>query len=252
MEEIITVNDQQYKLESSAPLTQTQRNDVIKKLSIQTGCKSCNGSNNMVSLASNCTGRTTAVFGDIINLKARGTGGIAPYTAYFTKTGGSGSIVPTSVPNLAENVDGSATYTVLAADAGTTISFNAYVIDNCSTPMTSTANTPCPVTVAALPVLTTITVSGCPTSITNNGTCQLTATCTDQFGAAINCGTITWTSSAPTVASVSTTGLVTGHLVATNTNVTITATGASGTPGTKIITVTPVPCNTPSCGFTIT
>ncbi len=252
MEEIITINGEQLRLETSAPLTQEQRNYVIRQISAQkTGCTSCGGNNNkIVSLAATCT-RTTAIVEDVINLKARGTGGTAPYTAYFRKTGGNGSITPTSVSNLAENVDGSATYTVVAADAGTSITFAGYVVDSCAAGSITSESFSCPVTVQAAPVLTTITVAGCTSSISNNGTCQLTTTCTDQFGAAISCGTITWSSSNAAVASVSTTGLVTGYVVTSNTNVTITATGASGTPGTKVITVTPVSCTTPTCGFTI-
>lgn len=67
--------------------------------------------------------------GDTVYLTATGSGGIAPYTAIFTKSGGTGTITGTG-PLTAQ-------YIVQPGDAGTTITFYARVTDSCSTPQTS-------------------------------------------------------------------------------------------------------------------
>lgn len=64
----------------------------------------------------------------------------------------------------------------------------------------------------ATPVLTSIAISAPATSVSASppvaGTIQLSASPKDQFGSAIN-ASITWSSSAPTIADVSASGLVT-------------------------------------------
>ena len=83
------------------------------------------------------------------------------------------------------------------------------------------------------PVLTSITISG-SNSTTVGGTLQLTASPKDQTGAAINAA-VTWTTSSAFVATVSSTGLVTGVAAG---QATITATSGSVTSAPTIITVT--------------
>ncbi len=90
-------------------------------------------------------------------------------------------------------------------------------------------------TVTPAPTLTTVNVTSALSSITYGQTTTATASGVDQFNAAIATGTITWSSSAPTIASVNaTTGVIKG--VAAGTAV-ITGT-ASGKSGTRSITVT--------------
>ena len=92
------------------------------------------------------------------------------------------------------------------------------------------------ITVTAAPIpVTSITVSPAATSIEAGTTDTLTATV-----APANATTpgVTWTSSDPTVATVDTTGLVTG-ITAGTVVITATATDGSGVTGTAHVTVTP-------------
>jgi hypothetical protein len=79
---------------------------------------------------------------------------------------------------------------------------------------------------------TTVTVTPATATIEVDATEQLTASATDASGAA--CGTVTWSSGAESVATVSSSGLVTGVAAG---EATITAT-ANGVTGTSTITVT--------------
>src|SRR5207245_5664130 len=92
------------------------------------------------------------------------------------------------------------------------------------------------VTVNLVPVAS-VSVSPVSASVTVGQTVQLTATPRDANGIPLSGRLITWVSSAPAVAAVSTGGLVTG--VATGT-VTITAT-SEGKSGKAAVTVTTVP-----------
>ena len=76
------------------------------------------------------------------------------------------------------------------------------------------------VTVSNIPV-SSVTVSG-PTTVAQAGTAQLTATAKDDQGNVLPNRTTTWSSSNPSIASVSSSGLVTGNVVGGP--VTITAT----------------------------
>ncbi len=246
MEEIITVYGKQYRVDLNSPLTIEQRNEVIRQISTNpqtNGCSSCGGninSNSLVSLAP----AYSFVQGSVHQITITASVGIAPYTYSITMDT---TAKATNVPFTGTSV--TVPYTFSESAGLHTLKIT--VKDACGGSGTISNEDTSAITITAVPVLTTITVIGCTSSITNNATCQLSTTCLDQNSAAIACGTINWTSSNAAVASVSTSGLVTGHVVTTNTNVTITATGASGTPGTKVITVTPVPCTPPVCGFTI-
>jgi uncharacterized protein YjdB len=87
---------------------------------------------------------------------------------------------------------------------------------------------------AAPPVLTTITVAG-GASVNAGSTLQLTASPRDQYGNAI-AASIVWTSSAPSFATVSSSGLVTGVAAGT---ATITA-ASGGVAGSVFVTVNAV------------
>ena len=83
--------------------------------------------------------------------------------------------------------------------------------------------------------VTTVTVSS-PTSTPKQGdTVQLTAVARDQFGDVVPGVTATWSSSAPSVATVSATGLL---QALAGGSVTVTAT-VSNVPGTLTLTITP-------------
>ena len=85
-------------------------------------------------------------------------------------------------------------------------------------------------------VATTVTLSPTALSFTSFGeTQQLTATVVDQNGTTMGSAVVTWESSAPSVASVSTTGLVTA--VADGT-ATVTATSGSATGSASVTVVT--------------
>ncbi len=240
MEEIITVNGQQYIIELTAPLTQTQRNEVIKQLGGTPGCSTCDRNNNIVSLGTpSCT--TSPI--------KRGTTKDIPCTATSTNASPnftytlsvSGIVVGTWNSGVTTSPN---THTFLAVPFNTAgiIPILLTVSDGCSGGTNDTAT--CNVTVAD-PVVNTVTVTGCTTAINVGTTCTLIAACVDQFGGSMICPTTTWSSSNTLVATVnSTSGLVTG--ISSGTSI-ITAT-SGGKSGTKSVTVS---CSAPSCSFTI-
>lgn len=92
------------------------------------------------------------------------------------------------------------------------------------------------VTVSAVPVAS-VTVTPGSVSLTVNQTAQLTATPRDAAGGALAGRAVTWTTSAPAVATVGTSGLVTAHMSG---SATITAT-SEGKSGTAAVAVTGTP-----------
>lgn len=102
---------------------------TIEKSGVTGGCNTCESSKNL-SLPQILS---LAKVGDVITLKSSGSGGTPNYTAFFSQSGGAGSLSVSSVPNLAENVIGASTYTVVPLDARKTITFTSYVTDNCAT-----------------------------------------------------------------------------------------------------------------------
>ncbi len=93
------------------------------------------------------------------------------------------------------------------------------------------------VTVTALPVLTTVAVAG-TTTLSVGQTSQLTASPRNESGAAI-AATVVWLSTAPTIAAVSASGLVTALAVGTATISALATAGAVNVAGTATITVQP-------------
>src|SRR2546430_2040116 len=92
------------------------------------------------------------------------------------------------------------------------------------------------ITVTTVPVAS-VTVSPATASVAVGQTLQLTATPKDSTGTALTGRSVTWVSSNPGVATVSSNGLVTSGAVGT---ATITAT-SEGKAGRAAVTVTPVP-----------
>ena len=237
MDEIITVNGDQYKLESIAPLTQEQKNEVIKQLS-KTGCTSCGNKNNISTLASNCP-QTPIPLGTTKTFNCTASAGTGSYTYTLTI----GSIVYTSSTGIGNSWSQPHTFNI----AGTITPIRLRVVDTC-TGTTLYAEDSCPsgITVQAR-ALATITLSGCESSIGIGATCQLNASCLDQFGSTFTCPSFTWTSSNTAVATVnSSTGLVTGIA-----NGTVTITATSGIISDTIPVTVQTSCTTPGCGFTI-
>ncbi len=95
------------------------------------------------------------------------------------------------------------------------------------------------------PVASTITVSASSSSVTVHSTVSLEATAIDMKGNAVSGTVFTWTSSAPPVATVSATGVVTG-MTTGSTN--ITASSGSLTSNTVQIAVV----NAPVANVTVT
>lgn len=77
------------------------------------------------------------------------------------------------------------------------------------------------------PVLTSVSVSPTPTTVYVGGSRQLTATAKDQYGAAMSGYSFTWSSSNPSAASVSSSGLVSG-VAAGSATITASTGGKSG------------------------
>jgi uncharacterized protein YjdB len=92
------------------------------------------------------------------------------------------------------------------------------------------------IAVAQVPV-GTVTVLPSPATVVATQTTQLTATVKDQNGTVVTDRTVTWATNNPTIATVSTSGLVLG---VTPGSATITAT-SGGKSGSTTVTVTPVP-----------
>lgn len=96
------------------------------------------------------------------------------------------------------------------------------------------------ITVAAVPVLSAVAITPATSSVQVGGTLQLSAAPTDQNGAAI-AATVAWSSASPAVATVSSSGLVSGIGAGT---ASITATASAGgvtVSATRSITVAATP-----------
>jgi uncharacterized protein YjdB len=94
------------------------------------------------------------------------------------------------------------------------------------------------VTVTLPPVLTSIGIAPVVASININGTVQATATCKDQNNNTMTCPGLTWNTSNSTIATVNSTGMVTGKATG---NANITVKSGSITSNASIVTVTTAP-----------
>jgi hypothetical protein len=104
---------------------------------------------------------------------------------------------------------------------------------------TSNPNQTVTATLTQIPYVYSMSLSGCNSALSTdlNPSCLLTASCLDQFGAAISCGSITWSSSNTSIATVNSSGTVTAISQGT---ATITATTSNGKTATRQITVNPI------------
>ena len=247
MEEIITVNGIEYKMETSAPLTQEQKNEVIKQVSIKsTDCSTCGGNNtnNIATLVTTCaspikrgtTKNIPTTIDNAANLTSPFVYRLYTYGTLYATYPTTGTTTSTSYtfPNVPFNT------------AQASVEVKLTITDSC-TGSTAGATT-CNVAVQdpALDVVTALDPNNCSYPLNIGNTCTLTTTCTDQFGAAILCGTMTWSSNNTAIATVnSTTGVVTGVSVGSTT---IKATAANGKFGLISVQIS---CATPACSFTL-
>ncbi len=233
MEEIITVNGQQYVIELSAPMNQAQRNEVITQLGGT--CSTC-GSNQVATLATGCPASAIPV-GTVKTFTCNATG-IGPFIFQLTIN----SVVvhtslavasPYSIPNVTFNTVG--TYAV-----------SLKVTDSCTGTILSATDT-CPSVTVQARALASMTVGGCTTALTTaagvSHTCTLSVTGLDQFGTAFTPVDTIYTSSTPTVATVS--GAIVTAVNAGTTTITATSAGITAT---KVVTVT---CSVPTCSFSM-
>jgi len=91
----------------------------------------------------------------------------------------------------------------------------------------------------ATPVVTSVTVSPASTSVAKGATVTLVATVKDQQGSVMTGQTITWSTSDASVATVSSSGVVTG-VTAGLATITGTSSGKSGTSSITVTAVSPV------------
>jgi uncharacterized protein YjdB len=94
-------------------------------------------------------------------------------------------------------------------------------------------------TVPVIPVVTTVTVAPTSASVVAGATTPLVATVKDQNGSVMTGQTITWTTSNSAVATVNSSGLVTG-VAAGPATITATTAGKSGTSAITVTAVVPV------------
>src|SRR5438445_193015 len=165
--------------------------------------------------------------------------GAAPITATSEGKSGTATLTVTTVP-VASVPLSPATATVLV---GQTLQLTATPKDSAAGTLTgrtvtwmSGKTSTAAITVTTVPVAS-VTVSPATASVAVGQTLQLTATPKDSTGTALTGRSVTWVSSNPGVATVSSNGLVTSGAVGT---ATITAT-SEGKAGSAAVTVTPVP-----------
>lgn len=100
------------------------------------------------TMTKTCT-KTSAFVGELITLKASGSGGTAPYTISFKK----GGVEIQKFTGVAEGVQNNVVTPVLASDVGTIVVYSVDITDSCpGGPKTCTET--CSVTVAACPLPT--------------------------------------------------------------------------------------------------
>jgi hypothetical protein len=185
-------------------------------------------------------GTNTVVTGQSLTLTATASAGTAPYTYNWTvtKPGSAGTV---TLPNQATNTytfatDGQYTISVYTTDSCTTGALSSAVQTCTVTASSSVVNGPCgqPIcykcsgssciqdnvngtfTTTACGtgcgtsggVLTSMTISPTSVSVNASGTTQLTVVCKDAGGNVITCPSLTWVSSNPAIATVSSSGVV--------------------------------------------
>jgi len=238
MEELITVNGQQYRLETNVSLTQQQKAQIIKQLNEQ-------HRNNIVTLATCTTSPIKRTSTKNIPCTIDNASVLTPgyiYKLYINNvlyatypTSGTTTLISYTFQDVAFNT----------ADASIPVKLE--VTDSCVGGTTGTDT--CNVSVED-PIIDTVTISGCTTSINIGGRCTLISSCTDQFGESITCPVLTWTSSNTSVAfvqSVTVSEAVIEGVSAGTVRITATVGGKSNYKDVTVIST----CTQPSCSFSI-
>ncbi len=130
--------------------------------------------------------------------------------------------------------------TVTSSGLVTAVAPGTVVITASATSGTQVVTGSVSLTVQAPPTLTTVAISPATSSIQVGASLQLTASPLDQNGSPI-AATTTWSSSAPAVATVSATGLVTAVTAGTAAITVQAAAGGTTVTATRTITVTAAP-----------
>lgn len=84
MEEIITIDGNQFQLSYDQPISPEQRLQAIEDIKTSIGCKTCGQTSQIRKLTATCT-TTPKGSGDPISLNAAPMNGVAPYTVTFYK-----------------------------------------------------------------------------------------------------------------------------------------------------------------------
>jgi uncharacterized protein YjdB len=212
MSKIIELDGRIFELDTD--LTPDQESIVISKI--------------LTNLSSGCG---TITKGTTKNIKCTASGGTGKYMFELyvngTKVSDSGSYV-TSLPytfTYTFNTIGSISVTVKAKDdcSGAT-----QVTDSCNVTVTE-----------SVPTLSSITLIGCGQSHLVGESCTITATCKNSAGTVVNCPSLTWTSSNPSIATVSSSGKVTAISEGTS-NITAASSGITSQPITVTVSDIPV------------
>ena len=157
------------------------------------------------------------------------------------RIGGTVQLTATLKDSLGNVLSGRVVTWASSVPAVATVSANGLVTGVAAGTITITATSEgqsgtATVNVTVVPVAS-VAVSPSPASIQIGGTVQLGATAKDSAGNVLTGRVVTWASSAPAMATVSASGLVTGVAAG---SATITAT-SEGKSGTAAVTVNPVP-----------
>jgi len=226
MEEIITVNGQQYQIDTIVPLTQEQRNEVISQL------------NGNISTLASCSNVNVGAIKTLTATAA--TGGISPYTYNWLIT----------KPDLATDTRTGQTATYQFSLLGT-YTVQLTVTDSCSPPIPYTESCTFQSQPKAVNIFgCSVKCVGAVCDLKYTETCQFTVGCKADNDDNIPCPTITWNSSDQTIASInSSSGLVTAQ--SKTGSATITASGGGITSNVITVNVSPVACIKPVCSFSI-
>ena len=192
MEEIITINEQQYKLSFPQSLTPEQRSKAIERLKIlyvPKGCIIMRESSttqqmslqqllgNLMVLTSSCPGGTKQE-GGTISLNAAPMGGIAPYTVMYYKK--IGTTAPVQIGTTATGVSEATNSTTPSTTTQTYTILNDDVMNSTGDATPNPAASPYVSTALAsgyLRIITKITDS-CPTvSQSNIEFCDISLSC---------------------------------------------------------------------------
>ncbi len=228
MEEIITLNNKQYKLESNVQLTSEQKNNLLQKI---------NATVLNIGSATNCI-TTPIKIGTSKTFQCTASGGNGSYNYKLTI----GSVIYNSPPGSGAFWNQQHNFNVI----GVISPIKLEVTDTCTgSTYSDTATCPTGITVQS-PILTTLVLIGSNVPIEINNTAPLLIAATDQFGDTFSTTGKTFTSSNPNIASVNSNGIVTG-ISEGSAIITVTLSGKSATTAVNIKAA----CSQPTCNFKV-